>query len=107
MTLAYQLIRSDKRKTLGLQVKKGQVYVRAPGFVAEQQIAALVQAKSAWLKAKVAEQKLLLENEVSLFCQDSELWIRGKLKRLDICYLPAMATAARANTGVQDRKSVV
>jgi len=84
LTIEYQLIRSDKRKTLGLQVKKGQVFVRAPRFVAQAQITALVQAKSAWLKAKVAEQQLLLENEVSLFCQDSEIWIRGKLKRLDI-----------------------
>ncbi|WDE08133.1 M48 family metallopeptidase [Thalassomonas viridans] len=88
-------MRSDKRKTLGLQVKKGQVFVRAPRFVAQSQITALVQAKSAWLKAKVAEQKLLLANEVSLFCQGSDIWIRGTLKRLDIRYLPGGKNKAR------------
>ncbi|WP_281555922.1 SprT family zinc-dependent metalloprotease [Thalassomonas sp. RHCl1] len=107
MTIEYQLIRSDKRKTLGLQVKKGQVFVRAPRFVGAEQITALVQAKSAWLKAKVAEQQLLLENEVSLFCQDSEIWIRGTLKRLDIRDLPALGSAVASKARVREFEQVI
>ncbi|WDE01746.1 M48 family metallopeptidase [Thalassomonas actiniarum] len=105
--MEYQLIRSDKRKTLGLQVKKGQVFVRAPRFVNTEQIAALVQAKSAWLKAKVAEQQLLLENEVSLFCQDSEIWIRGTLKRLAIRDLSALGPAAGGKARVRELEQVI
>ncbi|WP_448213152.1 M48 family metallopeptidase [Colwellia sp. MEBiC06753] len=52
----YTLIRSQQRKTLGLQVKKGQVIVRAPFFVDEKFIHAFVLEKSAWLAEKVQQQ---------------------------------------------------
>lgn len=55
--LEYQLIRSKRRKTLGLQVKHGQVTVRAPYYVTSAFIDTLIQQKSAWLRAKVSEQK--------------------------------------------------
>lgn len=91
----YQLIRSNKRKTLGLQVKGGEVFVRAPGFVSEQQVIALVREKSAWLKTKVDEQRLLLASQGSLFQQGAEIWIRGQLKRLNICYQSTSKTGIR------------
>jgi len=53
----YQLIRSKRRKTLGLQVKHGQVTVRAPHYVTSTFIDTFIQQKSAWLRAKVIEQK--------------------------------------------------
>ncbi|MDP7591704.1 MAG: SprT family zinc-dependent metalloprotease [Litorilituus sp.] len=54
--LDYQLIRSNRRKTIALQVKQGQVLVRAPHFVHKQIINDLIYTKSAWLHAKIAEQ---------------------------------------------------
>lgn len=53
--IQYQLIYSARRKTLGLQVKQGQVIVRAPTFLSEHQIEQFIQSKSAWLKAKVRQ----------------------------------------------------
>jgi predicted metal-dependent hydrolase len=55
--LDYQLIRSKRRKTLGLQVKHGQVTVRAPYYVTAAFIDTFIQEKSAWLRAKVTEQQ--------------------------------------------------
>ncbi len=55
--LEYQLIRSKRRKTLGLQVKHGQVTVRAPYYVTSAFIDTFIQEKSAWLRAKVIEQQ--------------------------------------------------
>jgi len=55
--LEYQLIRSKRRKTLLLQVKYGQVTVRAPESVTSAFIDTFVQEKSSWLRAKVAEQR--------------------------------------------------
>jgi predicted metal-dependent hydrolase len=55
--LDYQLIRSDRRKTLGLQVKQGRVIIRAPNFVKIDFINAFLQSKSAWVKAKIEQQK--------------------------------------------------
>jgi predicted metal-dependent hydrolase len=55
--LEYKLIRSKRRKTLGLQVKHGQVTVRAPYYVSSDFIDTFIQQKSAWLLTKVTEQK--------------------------------------------------
>ena len=54
--MKYQLITSNRRKTLSLQVKHGQVIVRAPCGVKKQFIDDIVQQKSAWLSRKIAEQ---------------------------------------------------
>lgn len=59
----YQLIRSKRRKTLGLQVKNGQVIVRAPQYVTVDFIDAFILAKSAWLTSKVA-----IQNQKPAFC---------------------------------------
>lgn len=55
--MEYQLIRSERRKTIGLQVKNAQVIVRAPTFVKTSYVDSLIQAKLSWLNQKVAEQQ--------------------------------------------------
>lgn len=57
--IEYQLIRSDKRKSIALQVKQGTVTVRAPKYVKESYIQQLVLQKTPWLEAN-----LLLQKEV-------------------------------------------
>ena len=51
----YQVLRSA-RKTLSLQVKHGQVFVRAPFHVDEHLISSFIQKKDAWLRSKIIEQ---------------------------------------------------
>ncbi|WP_440874585.1 M48 family metallopeptidase [Thalassotalea sp. PLHSN55] len=82
MSLNYQLIRSAKRKTVGLQVKQGAIFVRAPYYVSEQDIAAIVEAKATWLKQKQTEQ----QNKAPLiqFEHGSRIWIKGVQKSLAI-----------------------
>ncbi|MCI2285744.1 M48 family metallopeptidase [Colwellia sp. MSW7] len=80
--IEYHLVRSG-RKTLSLQVKSGQVYVRAPYHVDEQYIESFIKKKNAWLKAKISEQK----QTVDLCCdftQGSELFLFGQLVTLNI-----------------------
>ena len=55
--LDYQLIRSKRRKTLALQVKHGQVTVRAPYYVTTAFIDVFIQEKSTWLRNKLIEQQ--------------------------------------------------
>ncbi|MEH6593973.1 MAG: SprT family zinc-dependent metalloprotease [Colwellia polaris] len=55
--MEYQLIRSERRKTIGLQVKNAQVIVRAPTFVKTSYVESLIQAKLQWLNQKIAEQQ--------------------------------------------------
>ena len=83
MTLSYQIIRSTRRKTLALQVKHGQVLVRAPHYVSEQDIDNVVQSKVQWLQSK------LLMPQQTLPCQrcyehGEALFIRGVEKKLSI-----------------------
>lgn len=64
--IEYQLIRSKRRKTLGLQVRNGQVTVRAPFYVATSFIESFVQEKSAWLRSKIE-----IQNQKPAFCDFS------------------------------------
>ena len=84
--LSYQLIRSTKRKTIGLQVKHGKVIIRAPKFISDEEVANIVNAKSTWLHKKVAEQNSLPHEANNHYQASSKLLIHGKLKTLHITY---------------------
>jgi len=81
----FQVVRSARRKTLSLQVKQGKVLVRAPYYVDKKTINALVQEKSAWLKAKVIEQSPLNQQYCS-FNHGDKLLFLGQLVRLHISF---------------------
>jgi predicted metal-dependent hydrolase len=85
-TFSYQLIRSAKRKTIGLQVKHGKIIIRAPKFVSEQEVANIVDAKSTWLQKKVAEQNIIPYEPDNHYQEASNLLINGELKTLRISY---------------------
>lgn len=80
----YQVIRSERRKTIALQVKAGKVYVRAPLYVKPQYIDNLIQSKLSWLHAKIHQQLL---NQAAIPEQDyyqngSQLWVAGECKNV-------------------------
>lgn len=80
--LEYQLIRSKRRKTLVLQVKYGQITVRAPHRLASTFIDDFVREKTTWLRLKLAEQ----QGEVGFcdFSQGSSLFLLGEEVSLNI-----------------------
>ena len=82
--LSYQLIRSSKRKTVGLQVKHCKIIIRAPKYVSEKEIANIVDAKSMWLQRKVAEQKNHPPITNDTYRENSQLLINGEFKTLQI-----------------------
>lgn len=82
--LSYQVIRSNKRKTVGLQVKHGKIIIRAPKYVAEQDIANIVAAKSAWLQRKVAEQNSHTPAVNNHYQDKSQILIYGQLNTLNV-----------------------
>lgn len=80
--LEYQLVRSKRRKTLGLQVKHGQITVRAPHYVSTDFIDTFVQQKSAWLRSKIAEHS---KRPIFFdFTQDATLFFLGEALTLNI-----------------------
>ncbi|MFD2164902.1 M48 family metallopeptidase [Thalassotalea euphylliae] len=54
ISLDYELVKSHRRKTIGLQIKEGRLIVRAPFFVADSFIERFIAEKSVWLQKKLA-----------------------------------------------------
>jgi len=82
--IEYQVLRS-RRKTLSLQVKYGQVFVRAPFHLDEQSISSFIQKKDAWLKAKISEQSQTADLCCD-FTQGSTLFLFGQAVSLNIIF---------------------
>lgn len=80
--IEYHLVRSH-RKTLSLQVKRGQVYVRAPHHADDHFIEAFIKQKKAWLKARIIEQNQTRDLCCD-FSQGSQLFLFGQLVTLNI-----------------------
>lgn len=87
LVIEYQVVHS-RRKTLALQVKRGQVFVRAPYHLDEQQIHAFIHKKEAWLNAKIFEQ-LQTAEQCCQFNQGATLLVFGQQVKLNIIYLNA------------------
>ncbi len=53
----FQIVRSPRRKRVAIEVRQGQVSLRAPPGVAEAYLLAFLKQKAAWVRAKIAEQQ--------------------------------------------------
>jgi len=96
--LQVNLVRSNKRKTLGLQVKKGEVVVRAPFYLDESTIAHFVQSKLPWVKKKLAQHELLVEQQAKYkIAHNGILLFLGEEKRLLVSF------GDKANLRVDDQ----
>jgi predicted metal-dependent hydrolase len=73
-------VRSKRRKTLGLQVKHGQIIIRAPHFVDETYINTFIQKNQKWLKSKVSEQRNEKFNYFDFSCGSNLLFFGSKVK---------------------------
>jgi predicted metal-dependent hydrolase len=82
--IEYQVVRSH-RKTLSLQVRHGQVLVRAPYYVDKEFISTFIEKKSAWLKAKIIQQSQA-DDFCCDFSQGSMLFLFGQLVTLYITF---------------------
>ena len=88
--IEYQVVRSH-RKTLSLQVRHGQVLVRAPYCVDEKFINSFIKKKSTWLKTKI-EQQSQADTFCCNFSQGSRLFLSGQLVTLDITFAKKSST---------------
>ncbi len=88
--MEYQLVRSNRRKTIALQVKNAQIIVRAPDFVKVEYIDDLIRLKSAWLIKKLAQQQaspnIASQCSNNDFSLDDPLYIDGFAHNIVICF---------------------
>jgi len=63
----YRILRSSKRHSIAIEVRKAEVLVRAPTGVAEAYILMFLRQKSAWVKRKLAEQRALIASLIPAF----------------------------------------
>lgn len=80
----YQVVHS-RRKTIALQVKHGQVFVRAPYQVDQHFINSFIQKKEMWLRAKISEQIQSAELCCN-FNHGAKLFLFGQLVTLNIVF---------------------
>ncbi len=102
----YQVLRS-RRKTLSLQVRFGQVFVRAPLYLDEQFINSFIKKKEAWLQAKIIEQNQTT-NLCCDFTQGSKLFLFGRLVSLNIVFTSSVKkTTVYLSPLIEDKQKLV
>lgn len=74
---AFSIVRSAKRRSVSIEIRRAQVVIRAPIAVAETMLLDFLQQKAAWVKQKIAEQEQHLAEVVTptapVYGQGSEL----------------------------------
>ncbi|MCJ8339647.1 MAG: M48 family metallopeptidase [Pseudomonadales bacterium] len=79
----YSIVRSNRRKTLCIQIKRGEVRVLAPSHYPQRQIEQFIRAKAQWINEKLLLQSSRSEQLQPL--QDgSQLLCRGQIKTLKV-----------------------
>lgn len=100
-SIDYTLIRSERRKTIGLQVKKGEVVVRAPFFVDEAFIDTFIKQKRQWLFDKI-EQQRQASNQPKYQLKANHIFLfNGEEKLIDVCQ------AKRLGVQIEEDKLIV
>lgn len=79
MSFTYQVIKSEKRKTVALQIKNGQVIVRAPYAISDDHLNDIINKKSPWIQAKLELYKQRPATiEPSCFSEGDKVWFLGR-----------------------------
>jgi predicted metal-dependent hydrolase len=86
LSIDYQIIRSARRKTIALQIKKNNVIVRAPNGVSHEYIQSLVNQKSQWILTKLATQQLSAPSNKPTYLPNSQLLIAGVEKKIVVSF---------------------
>ncbi|WP_111642693.1 M48 family metallopeptidase [Marinimicrobium alkaliphilum] len=116
----YTLRHSDRRRTIGLEVNKGQVIVRAPRAIPQANVLALLQARVPWVLDKLARQRKRLAEiperryhagESLPFCGESlslviERATRANIERAGTALRVVLSTRSRLNDTEQARRLV-
>lgn len=82
----YKVIRSDKRKTIALQIKNNEVIVRAPKGVSPDFIQTLITNKTPWILNKLAAHRQHCAPVLPTYLPNSTMFIYGVEKKLCIQY---------------------
>lgn len=92
---AYQIVRSPRRRSVAIEVRRAQVTLRAPLGVAESYLLAFLQQKATWVKAKIAEQQQQLAQEPAApeYRTGSYLPFMDEQLRLVLAHGPAAVVA--------------
>jgi hypothetical protein len=98
MPINYQLIRSNRRKTLAIQIKQGNVVVRAPHFLNKSEINSFIDRKRDWLRQKIAQQQAALLEKPALFTQGCTVYSEGIAKILYVAYQTKSVVYENENT---------
>ncbi|MCC5824763.1 SprT family zinc-dependent metalloprotease [Alkalimonas sp.] len=84
--LNYTLVRSPRRKRLALQIKAGELYVRATPYCRQPEIDAFIRLKRGWIRQQMQWQQRQLR-QLAIETAEQGLWLLGK--RVPVQCMPA------------------
>ncbi len=85
--IPYQIIRSAKRKTIALQLKSGELVVRAPFGVTQQYIERLVSSKQAWIASKLhcyLQREKITADHATKLEDGGRIWLYGHKRTIQL-----------------------
>ena len=100
--IEYQLILSSRRKSIALQIKSGEVTVRAPQGTSQQYIERLLLHKQSWIEAKLLayqDSLNLRKAQENLLENNGQLWLKGVLKNIIVHF--------SQHSGVEDLEQTI
>ncbi len=83
MTHAYQLIRSRKRKTLGIRIRDAEIQVRAPTGVSRDEIDRFVLSRNDWINRHLSHQREQLSRYQIQISQGGRVMLDGRWLALE------------------------
>lgn len=93
MSFDYKIIRSEKRKTIALQIKNNEVIVRVPTCTSLTFIQTIIKEKTPWILEKLATLKQKPSPIVPNYLPNSTILINGNEKKLCVSYQKQTAIA--------------
>ena len=81
----FHLQRSPRRKNIALQVKNGEIFVRAPSYVSNSYIEQVLHNKKCWLEKKIGQQIACKSKSNQIF-DGGQLWLLGQMFRLSFVF---------------------
>lgn len=82
--LQVQVVRTQRKKTLSVQIEQGQVRILVPRTLAWAEIEAMVAKKARWIQLKLAEQQQVQPLPAKEYMNGEAFYLLGRNYRLQI-----------------------
>ena len=105
--IPFEIVYSDRRKTVAIQIKQGQIRVLAPKSFSNRALHALLEKRRGWIERKVKEHAERPETPVRSYVEGETFLFRGDLHTLKIIPCQSEAQARSSSQRVSHDKGML